>query len=293
MNLRILFIFLSLIINQQLFAQEKLPVTNAYLFDMEQRTDNDFFFRNPRFLTLDNNRGYNNQPSFILGELFITSRVPNGLQTDIFALDYDNWIKTRVTQTSESEYSPQIMPDGINFSVIRVEEDGSQRLWALPLDQKGTGDVLFPEVKNVGYHCWINNKTVAMFLVSKPHKLVLGDISTGTTKFVTSNIGRGLAKLPSGDLAFIYKRFDGKWSVRSMNKQNYRVNELVPTLANSEDFVCLKDGTLIMGKGSKLYKFNINRDPYWREIVDFSKYGIFNITRLAVTDGKIAIVTKS
>ena len=48
---------------------------------------------------------------------------------------------TRVTNTPESEYSPTVTPDGAHISVIRVEADGTQRLWRFTIDGRvaGTG----------------------------------------------------------------------------------------------------------------------------------------------------------
>ena len=39
-----------------------------------------------------------------------------------------------VTQTPESEYSATVTPDGERISVIRVEGDGTQRLWAFSIN---------------------------------------------------------------------------------------------------------------------------------------------------------------
>lgn len=58
-----------------------------------------------------------------------------------------------------------------------------------------------------------------------------------------------------------------------------------------EDFVVLFDGIYLMGKGSKLYKFNCFCDEDWIEIVDMCYYNIINIFCLVVSlDMKIVIV---
>jgi len=54
-------------------------------------------------------------------------------QADIYRYDLQSGATTQVTNTAESEYSPTLMPDRKNISVVRVEADGkTQRLWKFP-----------------------------------------------------------------------------------------------------------------------------------------------------------------
>lgn len=273
----------------------QLPSTDIYLFDMAKNSQGQLIFLNPKLLNGDNIGGYNNQPNFIGNNIYLTTRtLSDTLQTDIYALDIDNYLKSKVTATKQSEYSPNPMPDGKHFSVIRVQENGDQLLWKYPIDRSNEGSAIFSNIKNVGYHFWLNDYTVALFLVGEngqPHKLVLGDTKTNTSKFIITSIGRGFQKLPNGNLAFIYKRFDNRWSIRELNRVNFRTRDLVLAKANSEDFVILKDGTILMGQENKLFKYNLNFDTYWVEVADFAKYGIYDITRLAVKGGKLALIS--
>lgn len=272
-------------------AQAQFIATDIFLFDFTKGSDNLYQLSNPKLLTHDNQGGYNNQPQFIDGKLYISSRVlSDTTQTDIYALDLKNWIKTQVTNTKQSEYSPMLMPDGKHFSVVRVEADGSQYLWQYPIDQSHEGEAVFPKLKNVGYYYWLNDFTVGLFLTGNPSMLHLGNSNSKDSKFVVSSIGRGMQKLPSGDLAFVFKRADNKNSVREMSRQTFRTRDLVFMPGNSEDFVCLPDGTLITGSGSRLYKYNLNSDTYWVEIADLKRFGVHQISRLAISEGKIAIV---
>ena len=79
--------------------------------------------------------GYDNQPAFLAdgGALLFTSN-RGGKQTDIYRYDLTSKQTTRVTNTPESEYSPTITPDRQHKSVVRVEADGTQRLWRFTLD---------------------------------------------------------------------------------------------------------------------------------------------------------------
>ncbi|MCB0562575.1 MAG: hypothetical protein KDD09_26670, partial [Phaeodactylibacter sp.] len=83
------------------------------------------------------------------------------------------------------------------------------------------------------------------------------------------------------------------WKI--MEKNLYRRNEpartLIETLPSAEHFSVLPDGTMLMGKGSKLYKYNKFIDDTWTEAVDLRFYEIRNIYDLVVSpDFKLAIV---
>src|ERR1044071_6706481 len=82
--------------------------------------------------------GYDNQPFFSPDgrSLYYTSA--RGGQSDIYRYDFAGKASAQVTATPESEYSPTVMPDGKHLSVVRVERDSTQRLWAFTLDRKST-----------------------------------------------------------------------------------------------------------------------------------------------------------
>ena len=87
---------------------------------------------------------------------------------------------------------------------------------------------------------------------------------------------------------------DKTWLLKELNTDIFESRLITATLQGSEDFITLLDGTIIMGKGSKLYKFNKLKDISWLEIADLSNYGIYDITRLAlnINQSKIVIVNK-
>lgn len=277
-------------------SAQDIPVSNVYAFAMKKITDTTYNFSNPQYLTAFNSNGYNNQPNFIEENvLYLTVQFPDTAQTDIFALDLENMQKTRITATVESEYSPTPMPNNYEFSAVRVEADGqgTQRLWKFPKDRSSMGEPAFQDIPGVGYHHWVNQYKAALFIVDTPNRLVLANTLTGSTIQLMDNIGRGMARLPGDNLAFIHKLNDQKWMLKEIDTYTYRSKDIVQTLPNSEDFILLDDGTYLMGNGSRLYKFDKYSDQNWVEIADFKYYGIRNITRLAMSsNGTIAIVDR-
>src|SRR5882672_6610513 len=112
--------------------------------------------------------GYNNQPSFLPdGESILYTSIREK-QADIYRYDLRAAATTQVTNTPESEYSPTLMPDKKSISVVRVEGDGTQRLWQFPLAGGGPSLIL-ENIKPVGYHLWVDDNTLALFVLGKPN----------------------------------------------------------------------------------------------------------------------------
>ena len=81
------------------FAQ---PATEVYLFELKA-VDNLFTVSNP--VNISNNRGYDNQPSFMKnGQDVLFTSTRNG-QTDIVRYNINKNRKTWLTDTKGSEYS--------------------------------------------------------------------------------------------------------------------------------------------------------------------------------------------
>jgi len=274
----------------------QLPNTNIYLFKMEQVNDSLFNFKNPQYLTNFNPLGYNNQPHFVSNnELYISVEdVRDQSQTDIISLDLKSKVRTLVTNSEDREYSPTLLPEKYYFSCVRQENDGfdTQRLWVFPIDRSTNGKVILKNQDKIGYHCWLTNESVALFIVGPPHYLALANTQDGTVMKLTSNIGRSLQKLPNGNLAYLHKATETNWTIKELDVNTLRSKTIVAARRGSEDFIVLKNGTIIMSQGHRLFKYQIKKDTRWLEIADFSKLGLNNIKRIAVSpDGNnIALV---
>ncbi len=278
------------------FAQ--LPQSNIYLFNMRQVSDSLFEFTQPRYLTAFNPTGYNNQPSFFNNdELYISSQLPSMQQPELYLLNLKDETKLRVTETQEGEFSPMRMPDFYNFSAIRQEyinRDTVIRLWQFPLDRLTNGKPVFKYLQGIGYYCWLNSKEVAVFVIDNPSYLALTNVDSDDLIPLATDVGRCIKKLPNGNLSFVQRNEAGLWQIMELSlyrRGNYQPQPIITALPGTEDFAVLPDGSYIMGKGSKLYKFNRFRDEDWIEIADMRYYNITNISRIAISpDMKIAIV---
>ena len=245
-------------------------------------------------LNISNSPGYDNEPSVTpdgKSVLFVSNR--GGKQTDIYRYDIATKALTQLTHTPESEYSPLVTPDGKTFSVIRVEADGTQRLWRFDLNGSNPR-VLLENVKGVGYQAWLDATHVAVFIVGnkdQPNTLQLADTTTSTAEVIDSNPGHGLALRPHGPnaaptLTYVCKTDPARWVVKEFDLATRKVTVIADALPGSEDLAWDAVGQiLIMAKGPKVFVLDKQSKTAWTEAGDFTAAGIDHITRLAIRPG--------
>jgi dipeptidyl aminopeptidase/acylaminoacyl peptidase len=230
--------------------------------------------------------GYNNQPLFLPeGRYLLYTSIRADRQADIYRYDLRDGQTLRVTETTKtSEYSPTPAPDGKSFSVIRVEEDGTQRLWMFPLAGQAAPTLILEKIKPVGYHVWIDSQTLMLFILGEPVTMQLVDLKTGRAEIIATNIGRSLHRVPrQRKISFVRKFSEQQWMIQAFDTQTHAISTLIKTLPGSEDYIWTPQGTLLMANGSKLFKWNPAKDAGWQEVADFASAGLKTITRLSVS----------
>jgi WD40 repeat protein len=226
--------------------------------------------------------GYNNQPAFMPDGKSILYTSIREKQADIYRYDLGSRATSQVTNTPESEYSPTLMPDGKSISVVRVEGDGTQRLWKFPLGG-GAPSLILENIKPVGYHLWIDDHTLALFVLGKPNTLQLVDLRSGKVDSIADNPGRILRRVPHQDqFSFVQKVSDQEWLLKTFDLKTREIATFIKTFAGVEDYAWTPSGVLLMANGSKLFARK-KSDFAWIELADFSNAGLRNITRIAVS----------
>jgi hypothetical protein len=257
------------------------PWTDIYIVELAKAKDQLRVGGPKRISTWE---GYNNQPSFLPdSRALLYTSIRADKQADTYRYNFADGSTTRITETAESEYSPTPTPDGKSFSVIRVEADGTQRLWMFPL-AGGKPTLILEKIKPVGYHVWVDRQTLMLFVLGEPATLQLVDTGTQKAEVIASNIGRSLHRVPRKPwISFVRKMSDEVWMIQVFDTQTRAITSLVKTLPGSEDYAWTPQGILLMAKDSKLFKWNPSKDAGWQELADFASAGLKNITRLAVS----------
>jgi hypothetical protein len=239
--------------------------------------------------------GYDNQPFFLPdGGAFLYTSVREDSQADIYRYDIARKTSIRLTRTRESEYSPTPLPDGTGFSVVRVEADSTQRLWAFDFDGSRPRLVL-DSIKPVGYHAWADAHTLALFVLGSPPTLQIADASSPNARgeVVARDIGRSLQRIRGrASVSFVQRdSVAGPW-LDELDTRTRRVTKLVKPPAGADFFVWTPWGIVLTANGTKLFQWDPRRGGAWEEVADLAAAGLTNLTRLAVSPkgDRLAIV---
>ena len=238
---------------------------------------------------ITDNDVYDNQPSFTpdgAAVLFVAADETGA--TDIFRYDLTTGETLQVTDTLESEFSPQVTPDGEHITAVRIEADGeTQRLWQFGLDGQDA-QVLLEDVARVGYYAFVNPDTLALVRVDEetnglPLSLHSSDLATGETVQVAEDVGVGVVKVPGRDAVSFVKRLeDGSSMIQLYDAASSETSDLVATLPEVDAHAWLSDGTLLAAQDGTLYSWQEGQED-WQPYLEFSAAGVGGIGRLAVS----------
>lgn len=274
-----------------LFVLQGPPATDVYLADLRVVQGR---VTVGTAVNVTSRPGYDNQPAFLPDGRSILYTSVRDSQADIYRYDIEQRASHAVTQTRESEYSPTPLPDKIGFSVIRVEADSTQRLWAFDLD--GThARLVLDSIKPVGYHAWGDDHTLILFVLGSPATLQIADAAAPGARgeVLARDIGRSLQRIPGRAAVSFLQRdsVDGP-SLQQVDVRTRRVTQLIKTPVGAEFFAWTPDGIALTAGGTKLYQWDPRRGGTWQEIADLANAGLTSITRLAISakGDRIAIV---
>ena len=240
--------------------------------------------------------GYDNQPAFSAdGRRVLLTGNHDGKQMDTYVFDRGEGRLSQLTHTAEGEYSPTFLPSGVGaaggFSVIRVEADGTQRLWRFDASGKNP-ELILRDVKPVGYHAWVDADHLALFVLGQPSTLRLARVGTGAAEIAASDIGRSLHRVPGTRLvSFVQKEPSGEYWVKQIDVDTRTITPLTRAVEGSSDRDCawMPDGkTLLMSSGTKIMSWTRGTTS-WNEVFDGASRKLGTITRLAISPSGDAI----
>lgn len=152
----------------------------------------------------------------------------------------------------------------------------------------------FGKNQSVGYHAWGDEYTLGLFVLGNPPTFQLVNTQTGDGKILAEGVGRSMHKIPGQHaISFTTKPNDKIWWINRLGLDSQQITRLTQTLPGSEDYAWLPDGSMLMGSGSKLYRWQAESPNEWQLLADFSADSLHDITRIAVSpDGQyLAVVS--
>jgi hypothetical protein len=263
------------------------------LFDLHVQKDK-LTISNPKNIT--NHPGYDNQPSFHPDQpiIYYASFNDDG-RSDIKYYNYKTGETKSLTTTSEREYSPTLTLDKQFISCIIQRDNGAQDLCKYPLE----GGEALPIITNmiVGYHVWLDNSHLALFILGKdkkPNTLHYLRLPTKKDTIIAENIGRSLHKVPGENaFSFVHKITDTKWFIKKYSPRKGVISVLSATPDGQEDMCWTPDGKIFFSDGNKIVWMDPTKDRTWKILPVTSGAELLKgITRVAVSaDGKkLAVV---
>lgn len=255
--------------------------TDIFIFDIK---------KNDQGITIENgenisqNPGYDNQPSFYSGDTLIFSKTREN-QTDIagFPLKESGsfWINNSGVG---SEYSPQRIPGTRDIAAVRLDTTGLQLLYKYDLET-GESSVLIPDLK-VGYFAFLNkDRLLTAVLNDTAMDLVLYDLEKNTSEILVTNVGRSIHKVPgikSMSYTAVNEQKNLDLYILDLDEGEPKSYFLATLPQGTQDYAWLNENRILLGKGSKLFLFDILGISEWTPVADLSDYQLQNITRIAV-----------
>ncbi len=263
--------------------------TEVYLFDISNK-NNTLGLSNQR--NISNNEGYDNQPSFYNDDIVLFSSTRDG-QTDIAAYYIRDKKTNWITDTPDgSEYSPTKIHSQKRVSAIRLDKNGKQRLYTY--DYKTRKSKVLLESLKVGYHTWFNKYIiVSSVLEDEAMSLIISNINDNTNYTFQKKVGRSLHKIPNSKLISYISKENDTWEIKSLDPISGATKKIINTIPKAEDMCWLINGTILMGKGDTIYKFNPSKDNDWSVFYIFDNPEMQQITLASnPNSSKLAVVSE-
>jgi hypothetical protein len=280
-----LFLLIGLLLQAQ--APVPLPSTDIYLLPLNGGVAS---MKMAKPVPLSTVSGYDNQPHFSAdGSRVLFAANHDGKQTDVFLFTRDNGRVSQLTNTPENENSPTYLPAGIGapggFSVVRSEMDKTQRLWRFNASGREPALIL-TDIRPVGYHAWVDNDRLALFVLGEHNSLQLASVKTGKGEVAANGIGRSLHRIPNTrQVSFVHREASGEFWIKQIDIDSRKIEPLTKAVDGSpeRDMAWMPDGkTILMAGGTKVFSWTRGASG-WTEVLDAAAHQLGAVSRIAVS----------
>jgi hypothetical protein len=163
--------------------------------------------------------------------------------------------------------------------------------------------VLLENVRPVGYHAWVDDDVVALFVLGTPATLQLASARTGEATLITSDIGRSLQKIPGRRaISFVHRTLVNdtlRWLIRELAADTRTIRTIAhaPTetadgRVTSADFhAWTPSGALVTSIGNRIVVWDGGAGSWY----DAAVLDGLAVTRLAISPrgDRIAFVAQA
>lgn len=265
------------------------PESDIFLFDVHRKQRN-ISFDNGR--NISENKGYNNQPSFYDDNQLIYARNRDG-QTDIAFYDIAKDSTSFLNKTSGSEFSPTRIPDSPSVAAVRLDQDGTQQLYAYSIQDS----TKLLSAAKVGYFDFFSAEEILAAVVN-PSGMNLHFINLRTQKdsLIITNVGRGVRKIPDSKfMSYTLVNESGELDIYLLDVDEGLTSYFICTLPiGIQDYVWLNSAEILIGSRNQLFIYDTKGEASWVKAATLETEGLQEITRLAVSPNgeKIAVVAQ-
>jgi len=271
------------------FSLRSQPSTDIYLFDIELKNSQ---LKISGHKNITNRDGYDNQPTFDKSSSTIYYTSIRDSQSNVFLFNIETEDSRQLTFTPESEYSPTPLGDG-SFSTVRVDLEGVQHLWKIkpyPFQAKK----VFDDITGIGYHEWLSENELALFIVGEPHEMHIAQIDKGNSEKVAESIGSALHKVPNRN-AVAYMDFSDSTDcrIRVYDLEGKVISDLCPCAPESEYFVYFDQGHILSVSARKLFLYSIIDKQKWEMVHEFKEMEAVSFYRINISPDRQKLVLVS
>ncbi len=237
------------------------------------------------------NKGYDNQPSFSLdsSRVYFTS-IRNGKDSDIYEYDLLKRSVEKITTSEDSEYTGKDLDQN---TITFVREGKGQEMTVWKLDRRTMKEApAFSEKEPIAYYAF-NSKGDALVWIRYAFMIHWINSEKSVNKYVANYAQPSVPHLiPNTDkFSFMQRDPDDELWIKEFDPATQAVRPIIQSKNGNKDYCWMVDGSLLIGSGSELYRFEENKDKNWVKIADLKEFGIKEITRLAASlDGKFLAV---
>jgi hypothetical protein len=258
------------------FVFSQMPDTEVWLFEIKKEKTGAYAVAEP--INVSQRKGYDNQPAFSADSKTLYYTSDANTQNDIYAYSIRSKKNLRLTSTSESEYSPRIVPGTQLLSAVVVEKDSSQRLQFFnSLDGTYSRKL---STDSIGYYYFLNNDTVVFFKLTEPSSLRWRTTSDSTEHFLGFKPTRCFQAVNRHTLVY------GRKDSASVEYYRYdfllrRATKLATHVPGSEDLFWHRDLGLMIAYKNEILRYN-EQTKSWDVLFNFSSFGMRKITRFVI-----------